>query len=227
MERVTFEKDFLFAALVALTIHAGIAFTGMSFISQPIHFKTKDYGRLRISMVSTPAVEKKKALIVPVVKKERKIVVKEEKKIVKPDKQSKPIPKKKTIKETVPLEKIENKPVSPSVRAVSDSSAPIEEGSLETAKVILAVPRYGVNAPPIYPAIARRRGYEGIVMLSAEILIDGMVGKLRIKKSSGYHILDVSALKAVKKWKFEPAKKMGYPVTMWVEVPVRFVLNNK
>ena len=212
MERVTFEKDFLFAALVALAIHAGIAFTSMSFISQPIHFKTKDYGRLRISMVSTPAVEKKKALVVPVVKKERKVIVKEEKKIVKPNKKSTPVQIKDTITKST---------------SQSDSSAPTEEGSLETAKVILAVPRYGVNAPPIYPAIARRRGYEGIVMLSAEILIDGMVGKLRIKKSSGYHILDVSALKTVKKWKFEPAKKMGYPVTMWVEVPVKFVLKDK
>ncbi|GAJ09677.1 unnamed protein product, partial [marine sediment metagenome] len=74
MERVTFEKDFLFAAAVALAIHVGIAFTHISFISQPIHFKVKDYGHLEISMVSTHTAEKKK------------IPLKEEKKIIKPNK---------------------------------------------------------------------------------------------------------------------------------------------
>ncbi|HLA26400.1 MAG TPA: energy transducer TonB [Syntrophales bacterium] len=91
--------------------------------------------------------------------------------------------------------------------------------------VIFAAPRYGENSLPAYPLLARRRGYAGVVLLSAEILTDGSVGRVELKKPSGYELLDRSALLAVKGWKFSPGKKMGIPVTMWVDVPVRFELN--
>lgn len=91
--------------------------------------------------------------------------------------------------------------------------------------VIFAAPRYGENSLPAYPLLARRRGYAGVVLLSAEILTDGSVGRVEMKKPSGHELLDRSALLAVKGWKFSPGKKMGIPVTMWVDVPVRFELN--
>ena len=87
-----------------------------------------------------------------------------------------------------------------------------------------AAPRYSENPLPAYPITARQQGYAGVVMLSVEVLTDGSVGRLEIKKSSGYDILDTSARKAVQRWKFFPAKKAGIPVIMWVEVPVRFAL---
>ena len=91
----------------------------------------------------------------------------------------------------------------------------------------LAVPRYRDNAlPPAYPSVARIRGYEGIVLLSVEIFANGRVGSLMVKKSSGYNVLDESAREAVSTWKFEPGRKLGNPVTMWVDVPVKFVLKN-
>ena len=37
--------------------------------------------------------------------------------------------------------------------------------------------------------------------------------------------LDDSALEAVKMWKFEPAKRMGNAVDVWVEIPIRFKLS--
>jgi len=91
---------------------------------------------------------------------------------------------------------------------------------------VIAYPLYKENAPPVYPEIARVRGYEGIVLVFAEILPDGRVGKIKIGKSSGYAILDQSAMTAVKPWKFEPAKKSGSPFTAWVELPIKFTLNN-
>ena len=36
--------------------------------------------------------------------------------------------------------------------------------------------------------------------------------------------LDLAALKAVKKWQFEPAKQGSQPVAVWVMLPVRFDL---
>jgi len=95
------------------------------------------------------------------------------------------------------------------------------------ASAFTAYPVYGENMPPVYPEIARIRGYEGVVLIAAEILSNGRVGEARISKSSGYSILDQAALEAIKPWRFEPAKKSGRPFTMWVEVPVKFVLKNK
>jgi TonB family protein len=100
------------------------------------------------------------------------------------------------------------------------SNAPSSE------RISIAVPRYRDNSQPSYPRIASERGYEGLVLLSAEINADGKVGSLKVKKSSGFAMLDRSALDAVKKWKFEPGKKMGRPISMWVDVPVKFVLQN-
>jgi TonB family protein len=94
------------------------------------------------------------------------------------------------------------------------------------AGVVTAYPLYRENIPPAYPEIARVHGYEGVVLIAAEILPTGCVGSVKIRKSSGYAILDQSALEAVKPWKFEPAKKSGRPFTLWVEVPIKFVLYN-
>jgi len=101
---------------------------------------------------------------------------------------------------------------------VHTSGGAFSEGSFT------AYPLYRENMPPAYPEIARTRGYEGVVLVSAEILPTGRVEQAKIRKSSGYSILDQSALNAVKAWRFEPAKKSGRPFTMWVEVPIKFVL---
>ncbi|HTZ40362.1 MAG TPA: TonB family protein [Syntrophales bacterium] len=92
--------------------------------------------------------------------------------------------------------------------------------------VSIAVPKYRENVQPNYPEFARLRGYQGLVLLSAEVHADGHVGEVRIRKSCGHSLLDRSALDAVRYWKFEPGKRMGVPVNMWVDVPVRFVLND-
>jgi TonB family protein len=91
---------------------------------------------------------------------------------------------------------------------------------------VSASPLYRENTPPEYPAIAKLRGYEGVVLVNAEILPDGRVGNTAISKSSGYTILDQSAIEAVKLWKFEPAKKAGKPFAIRVKLPIKFVLHD-
>ncbi|MBW2180649.1 MAG: energy transducer TonB [Deltaproteobacteria bacterium] len=80
------------------------------------------------------------------------------------------------------------------------------------------------NKPPSYPRIAQIRGYQGTVMLRVLVTTNGMVSKLNILKSSGYWILDKSALTAVKDWMFEPGTDGSKKVDMWVEQPIRFQL---
>ena len=90
--------------------------------------------------------------------------------------------------------------------------------------ITLARPRYDRNPKPPYPRIARRRKYEGVVVLKVEILPNGRVGELRVRRSSGHHILDKSALKTVKKWRFIPAKRGVDPIRIWAEIPIKFKL---
>lgn len=95
-----------------------------------------------------------------------------------------------------------------------------------SAAFVSASPLYRENTPPVYPAIAKLRGYEGVVLVNAEILPDGRVGSTEVSRSSGYAILDKSAMEAVKLWKFEPAKKAGKPFTVRVKLPIKFVLHD-
>jgi len=81
----------------------------------------------------------------------------------------------------------------------------------------LAIPQEGNPKPP-YPEIARLRGYEGTVRLKVEVLASGKVGSITVQESSGYEILDRSALKTVKDWHF-PARfgTVIVPVTFQLE----------
>lgn len=90
----------------------------------------------------------------------------------------------------------------------------------------IGYPDYGVNPKPDYPRIAKRHGYEGLVVLNVFVMESGSVGKVELKKSSGYDVLDNSALDAVRKWIFVPGKKNGRAVSSWVVVPIRFDLTN-
>lgn len=95
----------------------------------------------------------------------------------------------------------------------------------DQAAVQASVPLYDLNPPPHYPRTARKRNYQGTVMLDVRVTADGSVAQVRIARSSGYAILDRSAAKSVMGWRFSPALRAGRPVEMWVQVPVRFELH--
>lgn len=82
------------------------------------------------------------------------------------------------------------------------------------------------NPRPPYPMVARRMGYNGKVILNVEVLAEGKAGQVLLHQSSGYAILDNSALQTVKTWKFSPAKRLGQPVTQWFLVPIKFSLED-
>ena len=58
--------------------------------------------------------------------------------------------------------------------------------------------------------------------MRVEVLSNGRVGQIEVKHSSGYDILDRSALNTVKQWKFIPAKRGEETVPLWVNIPIRF-----
>lgn len=105
-----------------------------------------------------------------------------------------------------------------SVPAVTASAA-----SAPPQPVVEAVPMLS-NPPPRYPRLARRKGQQGRVVLRVAVSDGGTADSLRIVTSSGYSTLDRAALEAVKKWRFEPARKNGRAVRSNVNVPVVFKL---
>lgn len=90
---------------------------------------------------------------------------------------------------------------------------------------VAAQPRYGYHPAPTYPAIARRRGWEGTVEYNVRVLANGEVGEMTLKSTSGYKHLDDAARRAIKRWHFTPASRAGKVVESWVVVPVHFVLD--
>ena len=101
-----------------------------------------------------------------------------------------------------------------------------EEKAPEPANlpVTEAIPDYKTNPPPVYPRLARRRGYEGTVLMEVLVSREGRVEALRLLESSGHDVLDREAMAAVKTWLFEPGRMGKEKVDMWVKVPVRFKL---
>ena len=80
------------------------------------------------------------------------------------------------------------------------------------------------NPKPGYPAISKRMGEQGKVVLRVLIGTDGLPQKVEINKSSGYDRLDRQAQEAVMRWRFVPGKRNGVPEAMWSLVPINFVL---
>lgn len=94
----------------------------------------------------------------------------------------------------------------------------------EHAAVQVSVPLYDLNPPPVYPRVARRRNYQGTVLLDVRVTGDGIAAEVKLARSSGYSVLDQSALRAVQGWRFEPARRGPHPIETWVQVPVKFEL---
>jgi TonB family protein len=88
----------------------------------------------------------------------------------------------------------------------------------------------GVSAPraihspdPEYDERARQMKFQGVVVLWAIVEPDGAIGPLEIVRPLGLG-LDEAAVKAVRRWKFEPATKDGKPVAVQINVETNFRL---
>lgn len=74
---------------------------------------------------------------------------------------------------------------------------------------------------PAYTEDARLRRLEGEVVMEIVVRRDGSVGDLRIIRGLGGGLND-QAMQAVRQWRFSPARRLGSPVDVIVEVSVEF-----
>ncbi len=94
----------------------------------------------------------------------------------------------------------------------------------------IALPEDGIapvpaksNVIPDYPAEARAAGKTGMVVLKVVILADGTVARVEVMRGDEPFVS--SALKAVKQWKYEPARYKGQPITVYRIIQIPFKLN--
>ena len=132
-----------------------------------------------------------------------------------------------------PTPAAEEPPPAPVLTAPSGGGAPqVAAPPAEPPKPVPVTPplynaAYLSNPPPEYPVAARRRGQEGVVLLSVLVSEKGLPKEIRLAKTSGTPVLDEAALEAVKGWKFVPARQGEQAVAAWVEVPIRFRLESR
>jgi len=216
------KKNLVIAAVFAVLLHGGVALVRVP--ASQTHPLAEDK-TLAISIIPEYKRSPKVSGVAAYTKKEEK---------GKRDDRDRMVPREKVKKrmDTSPerREVVTSPPSTPArISELPPSLQAEQETGTQTKKIVTVppIPCYKSNPSPEYPELARRRGYEGEVLLSGMISVNGTVIALKVKGSSGHPILDRAAVKAVAMWEFEPARRMGSPVPLLVDIPVRFVLKRQ
>lgn len=110
-------------------------------------------------------------------------------------------------------------PVGPAVSPAPAPPAPPPKTELPSSDAA-----YLQNPTPAYPAMSRRLGEQGKVVVRVLIGADGQPQRAEVKRGSGFPRLDQAALDYVMRCRYVPGKVGGVPQAMWYEAPVNFVL---
>ena len=130
-----------------------------------------------------------------------------------------------TLAATAPV----NAPVSATAPVAPAPSVVVPAAPAAPTKVDLptTVADYQAKSPPVYPAMSRRMGEQGRVVMRVLIGADGVPQQAEVLQSSGHGRLDRAAADAVMRWRYVPGKRGGVPETMWFQVPIEFKLGNE
>jgi TonB family protein len=74
---------------------------------------------------------------------------------------------------------------------------------------------------PKYSKEAKRAKVQGTVVLAVVVGTDGIAHDISVVRSLGYG-LDEEAIRALKTWRFKPAKSLGKPTPVLIHVEVAF-----
>lgn len=86
-------------------------------------------------------------------------------------------------------------------------------------------PQYKYKVKPDYPKNAKRAEKEGVVILQATIDVNGIPQDIVALTNLGFG-LEEAAIAALKKTTFRPATKAGKPISLQVEIPFEFKLED-
>ena len=119
-------------------------------------------------------------------------------------------------------EKLPPAPPAPSPVVAAAEPAPVQAPTLEPPRADMA---YLNNPAPSYPAVSKRAGEQGRVLLRVRVDPQGQVENAMVQVTSGFPRLDEAALAAVRRWRFVPARLGDRAVAGWALVPVTFALH--
>ena len=129
----------------------------------------------------------------------------------------------------VPVEPV-NSPIAVTT-SKPDAAPPAPPAPVVVAdpgEVSVAPPRFDAdyldNPAPLYPAVARKLGEQGRVILRVRVSPAGHPLDVQLHSSSGYARLDQIALDTVRRWRFVPARRGSEAVEAAVLVPIQFSL---
>ena len=133
-----------------------------------------------------------------------------------PPQPAEPVPPREPSEPVGPAQPLEpTEPREPAEPATADR---IEQGGVERGVQAINLPR------PVYPALSRRFGEEGTVVLAARIMPDGRATDVRVVRAPDHPRLIAAAREALAAARFRPALRNGRSVAEQVEIPFRFVL---
>jgi TonB family protein len=109
-------------------------------------------------------------------------------------------------------------------------AAPVTPVVTNPAPATFSPPRFEAaylhNPRPNYPAVSRRLGEEGKVLLRVLVSPDGRAAAVNLEKSSNFERLDEAARQAVAQWRFVPAKRGDEAVEATIIIPLVFRLED-
>lgn len=115
--------------------------------------------------------------------------------------------------------------VLPPVTApVAAAPAPVAAPAAPRVELPSSDADYLQNPKPAYPAMSKRLGEQGKVVVRVLIGADGSAQQAEIRQSSGFDRLDQAALATTLRWRYVPGKRGGVAEAMWFNVPINFVL---
>jgi protein TonB len=139
-----------------------------------------------------------------------------------------PLPKPQVVTDAAPAREAPTGVLSPQPAAspltVPESARPATAPTPAKVELPSSNASYLHNPAPVYPALSKRLGEQGKVLVRVLIGADGSPQQAELKRSSGFERLDRSALEYVMKCRYVPGKVAGVPQAMWYEAPVSFVL---
>lgn len=110
----------------------------------------------------------------------------------------------------------------PEPEETKEEDAPVEPPSSSPSPAEVLLPEILVQKEAIYPEEHILDAIEVHVVLIVEVDVDGNVQQARVL-TSGSRDFDDAALRAIREWKFTPARREGRPVRSQIRVPFHFI----
>ena len=126
------------------------------------------------------------------------------------------------LAQPLPLPPGEEPPPAEGAGAPGGAAAPPPPGGVAGEPAVEAATLL-TKTNPVYPEAARRMGTEGTVVLEATIGADGSVTEVRVVRGLPFGLSE-SAVAAVRRWKYRPARGRSGPVASTKEIRIEFRL---